>query len=159
MKKKQTTKIATFQLVYKLCWTQTFYPTCQCFAILFPARVLITHVFILPAPKIINGIAMNCNILISNIFIFSEANVFRIHVDELVQERRNSTANALELRLSCTNPLICCLLSRRSALVPKFVLSIATRPVCFPHRQKLYPVSFLSCVHNVYWKSVRLQTK
>ena len=28
------------------------------------------------------------------------------HFDRLVQERRNSTANALELRLSCTNPLI-----------------------------------------------------
>ena len=26
------------------------------------------------------------------------------HIDELVQERRNSIANALELRLSCTNP-------------------------------------------------------
>ena len=29
--------------------------------------------------------------------------------DGLVQERRNSTANALELRLSCTNPSICSL--------------------------------------------------
>ena len=28
------------------------------------------------------------------------------HVDGLVQERRNSIANALELRLSCTNPSI-----------------------------------------------------
>ena len=28
------------------------------------------------------------------------------HIDGLVQERRNSIANALELRLSCTNPLI-----------------------------------------------------
>ena len=28
------------------------------------------------------------------------------HIDGLVQERRNSTANALELRLSCTNPSI-----------------------------------------------------
>ena len=27
-------------------------------------------------------------------------------IDKLVQERRNSIANALELRLSCTNPLI-----------------------------------------------------
>ena len=27
------------------------------------------------------------------------------HIDGLVQERRNSIANALELRLSCTNPL------------------------------------------------------
>ena len=28
------------------------------------------------------------------------------HFDGLVQERRNSIANALELRLSCTNPSI-----------------------------------------------------
>ena len=27
-----------------------------------------------------------------------------LYVDELVQERRNSSANALELRLPCTNP-------------------------------------------------------
>ena len=31
----------------------------------------------------------------------------RIHIDGLVQERRNSIANALELRLSYTNPSIC----------------------------------------------------
>ena len=30
------------------------------------------------------------------------------HIDGLVQERRNSIANALELRLSCTNPSISC---------------------------------------------------
>ena len=30
----------------------------------------------------------------------------RKHINELVQERRNSIANALELRLSWTNPLI-----------------------------------------------------
>ena len=30
------------------------------------------------------------------------------HLDRLVQERRNSIANALEWRLSCTNPSICC---------------------------------------------------
>ena len=29
------------------------------------------------------------------------------HIDGLVQERRNFIANALELRLSCINPLIC----------------------------------------------------
>ena len=28
-----------------------------------------------------------------------------IHIDGLVQERRNSNALAIELRLSCTNPL------------------------------------------------------
>ena len=32
---------------------------------------------------------------------------FNIAIDGLVQERRNSIANALELRLSCTNPLRC----------------------------------------------------
>ena len=30
-----------------------------------------------------------------------------VHIDGLVQERRNSIANALELLLSCTNPSIC----------------------------------------------------
>ena len=29
------------------------------------------------------------------------------HIDGLVQEKRNSIANALELRLSCPNPLTC----------------------------------------------------
>ena len=32
-----------------------------------------------------------------------------LHINGLVQERRNSSANALEFRLSCTNPLICML--------------------------------------------------
>ena len=32
--------------------------------------------------------------------------ISRIDINELVQERRNSIANALESRLSCTNPLI-----------------------------------------------------
>ena len=30
------------------------------------------------------------------------------HIDGLMQERRNSTANILELCLSCTNPSILC---------------------------------------------------
>ena len=34
-----------------------------------------------------------------------------VHINRFVQERRNSIANALELPLSCTNPLICVLLS------------------------------------------------
>ena len=29
------------------------------------------------------------------------------YINGLVQERRNSSAKALELRLSCTNPLVC----------------------------------------------------
>ena len=35
--------------------------------------------------------------------LFCEAYLW-VYVDGLVQERRNSIANALELRLSCTNP-------------------------------------------------------
>ena len=31
---------------------------------------------------------------------------FEFHIDGLVQERHNSIANALEMRLSCTNPSI-----------------------------------------------------
>ena len=31
---------------------------------------------------------------------------FNVYIDGLVQERRNSIANALELHLSCTNPSI-----------------------------------------------------
>ena len=33
-------------------------------------------------------------------------NEYERHVDGLMQERRNSIANALELRLSCINPSI-----------------------------------------------------
>ena len=36
----------------------------------------------------------------------SPSAVNSLFIDGLVQERRNSSANALELRLSCTNPLI-----------------------------------------------------
>ena len=32
---------------------------------------------------------------------------FKYDINGLVQERRNSIANTLELRLSCTNPSIC----------------------------------------------------
>ena len=32
--------------------------------------------------------------------------IWSLHIDGLVQERRNSSALAMELRLSCTNPLI-----------------------------------------------------
>ena len=39
-------------------------------------------------------------------FINHNAVKFRDHSNELVQERRNSIANALELHLSCTNPSI-----------------------------------------------------
>ena len=32
--------------------------------------------------------------------------ILNLYFDGLVQERRNSIANALELRLSCTNPSV-----------------------------------------------------
>ena len=40
-----------------------------------------------------------------------------IYFDGLVQERRNAIANALELRLSCTNPSIC--------IIPIYMLSFS----------------------------------
>ena len=36
-----------------------------------------------------------------------------LHIEGLVQERRKSIANALELRLSCTNPSICIISFRK----------------------------------------------
>ena len=39
----------------------------------------------------------------NNLSLFA---IFTFHVDGLMQERHNSIANALELRLSCTNPSI-----------------------------------------------------
>ena len=41
------------------------------------------------------------------LFIWSfDVNILRCHIDGLVQERRNSIANAMELRLSCTKQSI-----------------------------------------------------
>ena len=37
----------------------------------------------------------------------TSAMFMQYHIDGLMQEKRNSIANALELRLSCTNPSIC----------------------------------------------------
>ena len=45
------------------------------------------------------------HILVSSSHISTLFNIHH-HINGLVQERRNSSANALELRLSCTNPLI-----------------------------------------------------
>ena len=46
----------------------------------------------------VNTISRNSSVLLGNKPL--------PYIDELVQERRNSIANALELRLSCTNPSI-----------------------------------------------------
>ena len=40
-------------------------------------------------------------------YVITWTNVVWYHIDGLVQERRNSSALAMELRLSCINPLIC----------------------------------------------------
>ena len=40
-------------------------------------------------------------------YVLLSAKLWYLHLDGLVQERCNSIANALELRLSCTNPSIC----------------------------------------------------
>ena len=61
-----------------------------------------------------------CKYLLHAIYsiIFIDTFFAFLHIDGLVQERRNPIANALELRLSCTNPsisyfsqrmLICCI--------------------------------------------------
>ena len=48
-----------------------------------------------------------------------------LHIDGLVQERRNSTASALELRLSCTEPPMCTQLSQLgTTLVLKIIFQL-----------------------------------
>ena len=39
--------------------------------------------------------------------LFIAAALIKIHIHEIVQERCDSIANALELRLTCTDPSIC----------------------------------------------------
>ena len=53
-----------------------------------------------------------------------KASCMKWHIDGLVQERRNSTANALELRLSCTNTSINT--SSVSIKVPSSKISLAS---------------------------------
>ena len=43
------------------------------------------------------------------------------HLNGLVQERRNSIANALELRLSCINPPICRHSNDHDGLIPIYI--------------------------------------
>ena len=57
------------------------------------------------ASIILEGVALNCGYTLHFYFYpvwYEQSN--QHYVDGLVQERRNSIANALELRLSCTNP-------------------------------------------------------
>ena len=54
----------------------------------------------------LHGIKGRC-ISVSSDCVLCVANCNYRYIDGFVQERRNSIANALELRLSCTNPSIC----------------------------------------------------
>ena len=64
---------------------------------------------------------LRCNVL----YLQYEAN----HVDGLVQERRNSIANALELHLSCTNPSMWQQPASRSSWTSTSNISV-TRAAC-----------------------------
>ena len=49
----------------------------------------------------------DCDHVTSGYYILNAKRIFftyKVHVDRLVQERRNSIAPAMELRLTCTNP-------------------------------------------------------
>ena len=49
---------------------------------------------------------MTCKFIQMALEKLCECSLFQ-HIEGLMQERRNSIADALELRLSCTNPLTC----------------------------------------------------
>ena len=83
-------------------------------------------------------INQNCMVLMKKILIMDIGLMSfncnpHLHNDGLVQERCNSIANALELRLSCTNPSICPLVilmyncnSMAKDLYPWFLVHIST---------------------------------
>ena len=65
-------------------------------------------------------------------------------VDGLVQERRNSISNALELRLSCTNPS-----KWKHFLYADFLVSlVVARTTCWPTLE--WPVSWDSITYDSY---------
>ena len=59
------------------------------------------------------------------------------HIDGLVQERRNSIANALELHLSCTNPSI-----------EDVILKINIKDKNYLHRRHFQMHSFLMKIYE-----------
>ena len=58
------------------------------------------------------------------IFFYTVSTV--LHINELVQEKRNSIANALELHLSCTNPSTWCHQPNQSTLVNSHLSGMCT---------------------------------
>ena len=79
----------------------------------------------------------------SNFFILGIPLQFRHHVDGLVQGRRNSIANALELRLSCTNPSMV-ILRQLSGSVHTWLVS---SNVIISH-------STSDCVLPLHWRTI-----
>ena len=63
-----------------------------------------------------------------------------LYIDGLVQERCNSIANALELRLSCTDPSTCTV---------KPLVQVAPNP-----NVKMFLVSSCSCLRSIHWSQV-----
>ena len=62
------------------------------------ANLITGRCLIRPVPKLLAGFVFN------SIYLF---NATRLNIDGLVQERRNSIAHAVDLRISFANPLIC----------------------------------------------------
>ena len=55
---------------------------------------------------IVIALYLNCYSFLPTLILTFTPNIVTVHTDGLMQERRNSIANALELRLSCTNTSI-----------------------------------------------------
>ena len=68
------------------------------------------EIYFVPKMMFIAGEGWNLSFFVAAVVVYEVISFLLIqeYFDGLVQERRNSIANALELRLSCTNPLILC---------------------------------------------------
>ena len=80
--------------------------------------------------------------------------VFQAHIDGLVQERRNSSALAMELRLSCTNPSIC-----RTELHSELRDAKWNRGCCHGNRSHNYTSGKLLMESRIWWDEVNEDKK
>ena len=77
--------------------------------------------------------------------IHESLTVLCLYIDGLMQERRNSIANALELRRSCTNPSTCACVYMLCAMWQIYTLPFSVIDVTMLPNQHIYQASRGQC--------------
>ena len=91
-----------------------------------------------------------------SVHTFAHVTYGNLHIDGLVQERRNSSALTMELRLSCTNPSI---FSRpiqqefTNIITTKLCLEIAHLKVLLPFAEATNVKQLYCGIFDLHWTS------